>query len=1058
MVGKIRRRKRKRGAKPLDGSIFKVPVPSAVPINDPAGRATPTSSISDVISYAGLESWLGDEVDSELVQDSGEPAERYVSPDTTTQDQPATSEQPTSTPELRRMNYVRLKASPPSSSRQDLSNPQIIRAGTMLPARPRSLTVNMHLPKTFTALPERPNGTTLRAPGTRVGQWMPDVYAKTYVPESLIAINRSAATFVPSKPVDGLDLQAYMSTFAGSQFLLPHPLSPPLRAQSGDNVARLPDRLSPENYTVHFEECLELELEAQIVKHCSYDMFRATVRQHDLTHQLYSLVVPGLRENTPRVVLGDVVMLRQLRLDPSTMLPRKMSVWMGAGGGRQRGEPAPGFTGFQHCAVVWGIDKVRETLLLRIDGLPSEPLVFNISFLVQPNFMQALQRAVSAIHSVLREGHELHASYDSRGAYQDNSADVASLAQRATHISSQSKMRAVSLPGSASGASSGVSPAYLRPDRGDSSSQWMRCRLFPTETDGLPQTELPNGIFKQNWYDKDLNYEQMKAVNAIQTANYGNLPFLISGPPGTGKTKTIVETALQLIKAKAKGSHILLCAPSDPAADTLARRLRPHLAPSELFRLNASSRTFAEVPGELLPYCYTENDLFMLPAFKTLMAFKITVTTCRDADILVQARVTNRDLVKLERDLVTAIHPHVPNSGSARPPIALHWSALLVDEAAQATEPELCIPLSVIAPSPNDKSAISPCFVMAGDEYQLGPRVLSRATALDVSLFERLFNRAVYKSHPMARKGQSSFEKLSAVPIPQPPFVNLVRNYRSHPAILAVPSALFYHDTLMPEATHVDRMEGWAGWKGCRWPVLFACNSGEDEIEQEGGGWYNVQEAFKACDFARSLMQSGLIEQQDICIMSPFRAQVNLLRQIIRKEPYLMYGVNIGPMEAFQGLESRFVIICTTRSRSRFLEEDHGKGLGIINEAKRFNVALTRAKEGLIVIGNPYILARDSSWPAFMGFCHRHGLWEEDAKEELPIQKAVNPVDTKNVKSWIPAENGTPSYISRLETALVYKDREPGRYSTATERFMNTREDDAMWVSGLAAEEVLRGE
>jgi hypothetical protein len=73
-------------------------------------------------------------------------------------------------------------------------------------------------------------------------------------------------------------------------------------------------------------------------------------------------------------------------------------------------------------------------------------------------------------------------------------------------------------------------------------------------------------------------------------------------------------------------------------------------------------------------------------------------------------------------------------------------------------------------------------------------------------------------------------------------------------------------------------MEGWTGWKGRRWPLLFACNSADDEIEQEGGGWYNVQEAFKACDFARSLMHSGLIEQQDICIMSSFRAQVNLLR------------------------------------------------------------------------------------------------------------------------------------------------------------------------------------
>jgi len=1057
------RRKRKQKcsqleAKPSDSSLFRAPKPSRVPIIDPSGKATPSSNTSDVRSCAALvKPWSGTEVTTDSTQDNNEAAKHYVAPYSISHSQPATAERPTSTQGLQGMNHVGVKTSATSLSKQNLSTSQPTRAGTSLPARPTS-TTKMQLSNPSTPSPEQWNGTKPGAPGIRVGQWKPDVYAKTYVPESLIAINRTAATLVPSKAVDGIVFQVYISTFAGNHFLLPHPPIPPLASPSHDNVARVPDRLSPDHYFVYFEEYLGLELEAQAVEHCSYDMFRAKVRQHDLTHQLYSLVVPGLRENTPRVVLGDSVMLRQLRLDPVTMLPRSMSLWTGPGGGKQRGEPAPGFTGFQHCAVVWGIDKPKETLLLRIDGLPSEPLVFNISFLVQPNTTEALQRAVSAIHSSLRKGSELNALCDSREAYQDDSDNVPRLAQRATHILSQSKLRAASSHGSASDSSLGFSPAYLRPDRGGTSGQWMRCMLFPTEPDGLIQTQLPIGIFKQHWYDKQLNYEQMKAVDAIQTAKYGNLPFLISGPPGTGKTKTIVETALQLVNAETKGSHILLCAPSNPAADTLALRLRPYLAPSELFRLNASSRTFAEVPGELLPYCYTENDLFMLPAFKVLMAFKITVTTCRDADILVQARVTNQDLVKLERGLMAVVHPHVPDSGSARPSTALHWSALLVDEAAQATEPELGIPLTVVAPSPNDNSETSPCFVMAGDEYQLGPRVSSRETALDVSLFERLFNRAVYKAHPMARKRHSKPGMALSIPMLQPAFVNLVRNYRSHPAILAVPSALFYHDTLMPEATQVDRMEGWTGWKGRRWPVLFACNSADDEIEQEGGGWYNVQEAFKACDFARSLMQSGLIEQQDICIMSSFRAQVNLLRHTIRKKPYLMYGVNIGPMEAFQGLESRFVIVCTTRSRSRFLDEDHAKGLGIINEAKRFNVALTRAKEGLIVIGKPHTLARDPSWLAFMGFCHRHGLWEQDAKDTMPTQDAVDSADTKNVNLWLPAENSKPSYISRLETALVYKDREPGRYSTATERFMNTGEDDAMWVSGLAAEEVLREE
>ena len=302
----------------------------------------------------------------------------------------------------------------------------------------------------------------------------------------------------------------------------------------------------------------------------------------------------------------------------------------------------------------------------------------------------------------------------------------------------------------------------------------------------------------------------------------------------------------------------------------------------------------------------------------------------------------------------------------------------------------------------------------------------------------------------------------------QPPFADLVRNYRSHPAILAVPSALFYHDTLIPEAVDVDGIQNWMGWKGRRWPVLFSCNGGADEIEHEGGGWYNMHEAFIACNYALSIIRSGLITRpQDICIMSPFRAQVHLLRQTIRREPYLLFGINIGPMEAFQGLESRVVILCTTRVRSRFLDGDRATGLGIIDEAKRFNVALTRAKEGLIVIGNPYTLARDHCWLTFMTFCHRNGLWDHDPSPKNSMHNAA--ADAKelpaDVNAWAPTKQPLPPSacnISRLENALVYKERqevheqEKRRHASAAARFMDTREDDTMWVSGLLAEEEVR--
>jgi helicase MOV-10 len=217
--------------------------------------------------------------------------------------------------------------------------------------------------------------------------------------------------------------------------------------------------------------------------------------------------------------------------------------------------------------------------------------------------------------------------------------------------------------------------------------------------------------------------------------------------------------------------------------------------------------------------------------------------------------------------------------------------------------------------------------------------------------------------------------KKSMLPIIYPPFTNLMRNYRSHPSILTVPSSLFYNDTLIPEAlTPATPLQHSSIWRGRFWPVLFVPNSTPDEIERDGGGWYNLSEARIACCIAQELVRSASVQQADICIMSPFAAQVKLLRKIMRSNEFGLWEVNIGPVEAFQGLEKRVVIICTTRTRERFLEQDWKRGLGIIKQPRTMNVALTRAKEALVVLGNPAILMQDEYWRAWVAFCWRNGL------------------------------------------------------------------------------------
>jgi DNA polymerase III delta prime subunit len=84
--------------------------------------------------------------------------------------------------------------------------------------------------------------------------------------------------------------------------------------------------------------------------------------------------------------------------------------------------------------------------------------------------------------------------------------------------------------------------------------------------------------------------------------NESMVPYLISGPPGTGKTRTVVEMVLQILQLQPEAC-ILLCAPSHAATNTLVLRLRDHLKPTEMLRLNDQSRTFAEIPDEIKHFC-----------------------------------------------------------------------------------------------------------------------------------------------------------------------------------------------------------------------------------------------------------------------------------------------------------------------------------------------------------------------------------------------------------------------------------------------------------------------
>lgn len=459
------------------------------------------------------------------------------------------------------------------------------------------------------------------------------IYARPFVPEILTVINalppREVQSTVPRKAINFADyVGRSFGSFATSLPSLPVPSTDLLTETSSRTSIR-----NAKEYEEFFQLHLFEEVQAQQTQNEAYSLYghAVTIKSFSPAFQSFqsqreticSLRVPGIRENSPLIEEDDIVYLRKLVYgrDGSPLLMREWLGWMKAkapnssvphhGHMFRKDGPAPGWTNVLFVARVLSVSRSNELLILRVNGLPGgfpqeRTERFNVQFPYPVERYLPMQYALPEVRRGLSQLREL------------------------TEDGGTSKL---------------VDSETEQP------VHWMQSMLFPSFRDSRMQESLHAGQFRQKFFDKMLNWEQKKAVEAVCEGKYGKLPYLISGPPGTGKTKTIIETALQLLKNTSTHGHIILCAPSDPAADTLVDRLRQHLNTSEMLRLNRPGRTFAEVPGAVLPYCSIVNDAFTLPAFQELMKYRVVVTTCRDSSLLAQARTTNSDLYTMENAL-----------------------------------------------------------------------------------------------------------------------------------------------------------------------------------------------------------------------------------------------------------------------------------------------------------------------------------------------------------------------------------------------------------------------
>ncbi|XP_032898205.1 helicase MOV-10 isoform X3 [Amblyraja radiata] len=472
--------------------------------------------------------------------------------------------------------------------------------------------------------------------------------------------------------------------------------------------------------------------------------------------------------------------------------------------------------------------------------------------------------------------------------------------------------------------------------------------LFPTYSNDMCIHPLDREL---NFYDRSLaeNPEQARAVSCIVAGISRPAPYLIFGPPGTGKTVTIVEAIKQVLRC-IPTARILACAPSNSATDLLCQKISRSVEKRYIYRINAVSRSWDTVPPDVKD-CSNWNEesrSFEFPSKEKLMQYRVITSTLITAGRLASANF---------------------------PPG--HFSHVFIDEAGHAVEPESIIAIAgLLDPMDVENNKDGGQLVLVGDPKQLGPVLRSPIAinhGLDLSLLERLMNgrNALYRKNPDDGSYDQKF------------VTKLLRNYRSHPQILKIPNELFYD---MELENHQDPL---ISNSYCQWehlpkkdfPLIFHGVLGLDQREEKSPSFFNIDEIDEVLLYLKHLLLNqgkkgiGKISPKEIGVIAPYRKQVEKIRRAINVLDKELKGMNnikelkVGSVEEFQGQERRVIIISTVRSSIDYLQMDEDFNLGFLKNPKRFNVAMTRAKALLIVVGNPVILAKDRNWDKFLNHC-----------------------------------------------------------------------------------------
>ncbi|PPQ70505.1 hypothetical protein CVT24_013275 [Panaeolus cyanescens] len=470
--------------------------------------------------------------------------------------------------------------------------------------------------------------------------------------------------------------------------------------------------------------------------------------------------------------------------------------------------------------------------------------------------------------------------------------------------------------------------------------------------------------------------EQLETVATILHQKAGSPPFIIFGPPGTGKTQTLVEAILQLLDSD-PNICILACAPNNSAADLIANKLKS-LGNKVLFRLNSFSRKVDSMEKVLLPFsCVNGNEFFAMPSLATLLSYRVVVSTCLSGGVPASLGVKRG-----------------------------HFSHIFIDEAGQGKEPELMVPILSLA---NNKTNV----ILAGDNHQLGPVVhsdIGRTLGLKTSYLSRLMALELYDLKK--NRGRT--------------IVKLVKSFRSHPDILKFSNDQFYASELQPcgDPAITHSLTNYEELPKKQFPIIFHGIMGKDLREASSPSFFNIDEASQVKKYITTLLanQKNRLKAEHIGVITPYHAQRCKILDLLHKD-IKTRDIKVGTVEEFQGQERRVIIISTVRSNRDFIAADIRRSLGFVADQRRMNVALTRAQALLIVIGNPIILSLDPLWRSFMNFVYTRGGWKGKKPDWNPEQEAG--MDFGQLRRS-QAEQELDETIERLKSLIVDRHADEG--------------------------------